>query len=98
MNNKITRRLNKDVDIIAQIKEIQNHGNIEETLIALMFEDGHQHINVIYFGKLKDPNQVIKLQKEEVHNIKWFSKEDLEGDEIDEEIRITSKIALGELK
>ena len=61
-------------------------------------EEGHQHIDLIYFGKLKDPNQPISHQKEEVNNIKWFSEQELESDEIDEEIRMTSKVALKELR
>jgi ADP-ribose pyrophosphatase YjhB (NUDIX family) len=60
-------------------------------------DEGHQHIDLIYFGRLKDPNQSMILQKEEVENMVWFSEEELENDEIIEEIKITSKLAIKEV-
>ncbi len=60
-------------------------------------EEGHQHIDLIYFAKLKNPNQSIVVKKDEVYNIRWFSEEELNSDEISDEVRITAKLALKEV-
>lgn len=60
-------------------------------------EDGHQHIDLVYFAKLKDSNQNIVVRENEVHDVKWFSEEELDSDEIIHEVRTTAKLALKEV-
>jgi len=59
-------------------------------------EPGHQHIDMIYFAKLKDENQEIKNDDEGINEVKWFSKEELE--EVPELVKIQAIKAIGELK
>ncbi len=61
-------------------------------------EEGHQHFDLVYYAKLKDPNQSFIIKKDEVYNIKWFSEEELNSDIILEEVRTTAKKALNEVK
>jgi len=61
-------------------------------------EQGHQHIDFIYFARLKDPNQSFMIQKEEIKDIKWFSEEELDKDIISEEIKTTARLAIRDLK
>ncbi len=61
-------------------------------------EKGHQHIDLVYLAKLKDQNQSFIIKKDEVKNIKWFSEEELESDEISDEVRINAKSAIRDLK
>jgi ADP-ribose pyrophosphatase YjhB (NUDIX family) len=68
-----------------------NHIQLED------IEEGHQHIDLVYFAKLKNPNQTTAIKKDEVKDIKWFSEEELNSDEISDEVRITSKLALKEV-
>jgi len=59
-------------------------------------KEGHQHIDLVYFARLKDPNQAVRIKEDEVHDSKWFSEEELDNKEITEEIRTTAKLALKE--
>lgn len=89
-----------DIDLIGgeenigQVKRLihPHHIQLED------IEKGHQHINLVYFGKLKDPNQATAIKKDEVKDIKWFSEEELDSDEISDEVRITAKKALKEVR
>lgn len=58
----------------------------------------HQHIDLVYFGRLKDPNQIKTIQKDEVDDARWFSEKDLGSPEITYEVRHFSKIALMEVR
>jgi NADH pyrophosphatase NudC (nudix superfamily) len=35
------------------------------------------HIGYFFYVKLLDENQIINIQKSEIHNAKWFSKEEI---------------------
>lgn len=59
-------------------------------------EPGHQHIDLIYFSKLKGKSQKIVLNEEESTKIKWFSKEEL--DKVPELVAIQARKAIEELK
>ena len=60
-------------------------------------EEGHQHIDLIYFARLKNPEQSIVIKGDEAKDIRWFSEKDLHSDEIIEEVRETAKIALRDI-
>ena len=60
-------------------------------------EEGHQHIDLIYFARLKHPEQSIVIKEDEAKDIRWFSEEDLHSNEVIEEVRATAKIALREI-
>jgi ADP-ribose pyrophosphatase YjhB (NUDIX family) len=59
-------------------------------------EPGHQHIDLIYFAKLKDPSQELKLNAEESNELKWFARDEL--DEVPELVALQAKKAIDELK
>ena len=59
-------------------------------------EPGHKHIDLIYFGKLKDKTQEIKNNDPGVNEVRWFSREEL--DEAPELVRIQAISAIEELK
>ena len=58
---------------------------------------GHQHIDLIYYGRLKDPSQKINKDDKGVNDVKWFSREELD-DGVDELVAIQCKKAIEELK
>jgi 8-oxo-dGTP pyrophosphatase MutT (NUDIX family) len=89
-----------DIDLVG---EEENIGQVKKLIhphhIQLEdIEEGHQHIDLVYLAKLKDPNQSFIIKKDEVKNIKWFSEKELESDEIPDEVRINAKSAIGDLK
>ena len=59
-------------------------------------EPGHQHIDLIYFAKMKDENQEIKNDDAGINEVKWFSREEL--NEVPELVKIQAIKAIGELK
>jgi len=58
-------------------------------------EEGHQHINIIYYGTVN--NGTLKLNEEEHSDIKWFSLDDLEDKYVPENVRIYGRKAMEEL-
>lgn len=40
-------------------------------------EPGHQHIDLVYFAKLKDKLQEIKNEDKGINEVRWFSREEL---------------------
>jgi len=81
-------QLSKDVKKLIQPKHIQLE----------VIEPGHEHIDMIYFGKLIDPEQKNNIQIEEINDLKWFSAEDLDSKDIIEDVRNTGKLALKEIQ
>ena len=55
-------------------------------------EPGHQHIDLVYTAKVIGGEE--KHRQEEVDEMKWFSKEDLDGEEIPDNVRHYGKIAI----
>ena len=65
---------------------------------AVQLEDikeGHQHIDLVYYGVIA--NGKLKLNQKEHSNIKWFSANELDGNEVIESVRIYGKRAIEEL-
>jgi len=58
-------------------------------------EKDHQHINLVYFGTIK--SGALKINEEEHSDIKWFSLDDLEDNDIPENVKIYGKNAIEEL-
>jgi|SRR3989344_3299660 len=89
-----------DIELIGQEENIghvkkliqPNHIQLED------IKEGHQHIDLVYFGRLKDSNQTKTIQKDEVDDARWFSEKDLESPEITYEVRKFSKLALIKVK
>ncbi len=59
-------------------------------------EPGHQHIDLVYFAKMKDTSQKIEINKSELNEVRWFSREEL--GEVPELVGIQARKALEELK
>ena len=59
-------------------------------------EPGHQHIDLIYFAKLKDESQKVKNEDVGVSEVRWFSREEL--DEAPDLVKIQAIQAIEELK
>ena len=59
-------------------------------------EPGHQHIDLIYFAKLRDKSQEIKNNDEGVNEVRWFSKEEL--GEVPELVAVQARKAIEELE
>ncbi len=59
-------------------------------------EPGHQHIDLIYFAKLKDKTQEISEEDEGVNAVRWFSRDELY--KAPELVRIQAIKAIEELK
>ena len=59
-------------------------------------EPGHQHIDLIYFAKLKDKSQKIKNNDPGINDVKWFSKEELGI--VPELVKIQAIKAMGEVE
>lgn len=75
--------LNLDINILPA-HESAYSGDETNTLIPMPFhidleKEGFDipHIGYFFFVKLEIENQIIKLQKSELHNIKWFSVEEV---------------------
>jgi ADP-ribose pyrophosphatase YjhB (NUDIX family) len=59
-------------------------------------EPGHQHIDLVYFAKMKDKTQEIRNDDKGVNEVRWFSREEL--DEAPELVKIQAIRAIEELK
>ena len=58
-------------------------------------EEGHQHVNLVYFGTIK--SGALKINEEEHSDIKWFSIDDLENKGVPENVRVYGKKSIEEL-
>ena len=58
-------------------------------------QDGHQHIDLVYYGIIASGK--LKLNGKEHSNIKWFSANELDSNEIIESVRVYGKRAIEEL-
>lgn len=59
-------------------------------------EPGHQHIDIIFFAKLKNPSQEIVFNERESNDARWFAREEL--DKAPELVQMQARKALDELK
>ncbi len=60
---------------------------------------GHQHIDLVYFGRMKDPKQKIVFNEHESNDLRWFSRDELDAvNTVDPTISIQAKKAMDELK
>ena len=59
-------------------------------------EPGHQHIDLVYFARMKDKTQKTRNDDEGVNKVKWFSREEL--DDAPELVKIQAIMALEELR
>ena len=82
LNNSAVVQDNGRVRILAT----PNHIQLED------IEPGHQHIDLVYIAKVIGGEE--KLNEEEGEQLKWFSAEDLEKEEITDNIRDYGKIAI----
>ena len=87
-----------DIELIGKAGPLGNVKKlIHPQLVQLdPIDEKHEHINLLYLAKLKNPNQSIVFNEQETKNIKWFSEEEL--DRVAEEVRIPAKKAIEELK
>ena len=58
-------------------------------------EEGHQHIDLVYYGTIRDGN--LKFNEREHNDIKWFSIDDLNSANLHESVRAYGKKAIEEL-
>jgi len=58
-------------------------------------EEGHQHINLVYYGIIN--GGTLKINEEEHSDIKWFSMDELENDHVPENVKIYGKKSIEEL-
>ncbi|MBN2112488.1 NUDIX domain-containing protein [Candidatus Woesearchaeota archaeon] len=87
-----------DVELVGEEKDYEQVKILHHPKI-LQLEDikpGHQHIDLIYFARMKDKSQKIMLNKEESNEIRWFSEE--EFDKVPELVAIQARRAIEELK
>ncbi len=87
-----------DIEIIGQE---EHHDRVKVMLHPKIvqledIEPGHQHIDLIYFGKLKDKMQEIRNDDKGVNEVRWFSREEL--DEAPTLVKIQAIRAIEELK
>lgn len=54
----------------------------------------HQHIDLIYFARLRDPNAATPVANSEVEQIGWYGREDLDKIPLTEEVRAWAEKAL----
>jgi len=59
-------------------------------------EPGHQHIDLVYFARLKDKSQQLKNDDEGIDEVKWFSKEEL--NDVPPLVKIQAMKALEEVR
>jgi len=59
-------------------------------------EPGHQHIDLVYFARLKDKTQKISNADDGVNEVRWFSREEL--GEVPELVKMQAIRAMGELE
>jgi len=52
------------------------------------------HLGYFFYVKLKNPNQSVKLLKDELHNVKWFSKEELPTLQTFDQVRALANYAI----
>ncbi len=52
------------------------------------------HIGYFFYVKLLDENQIINIKESEIHNAKWFSKEDLATLPTFDQVRALAKYAI----
>jgi ADP-ribose pyrophosphatase YjhB (NUDIX family) len=58
-------------------------------------EEGHQHINLVYYGKIIDGN--IKINENESTGIRWFSVNDLNKEGLPDNVKVYGRKAIYEL-
>jgi len=76
----------KDVEMLA----MPNHIQLEH------IEPGHQHIDLVYIAKVIGGEE--NHRQEEADDMKWFSNEDLDREEISENVRHYGKIAISKVE
>jgi 8-oxo-dGTP pyrophosphatase MutT (NUDIX family) len=59
-------------------------------------EPGHQHIDLVYFARLKDKSQKLRNNDAGINNVRWFSRKEL--NEVPELVKLQAMQALEELK
>lgn len=58
-------------------------------------EEGHQHIDLVYYGTIRDGN--LKFNEREHNDIKWFSIGGLNSANLHESVKVYGKKAIEEL-
>jgi len=58
-------------------------------------EEGHQHVNLVYYGIIN--SGTLKINEEEHSDIKWFSIDELEYNDVPMNVRVYGKKSIEEL-
>lgn len=92
--------LNLDIEIIPAYKSAFI-GDANATPVPMPFHidlerEGFDvpHIGHFFYVKLLDENQLINIQESEIHNAKWFSKEDMPNLSTFAQVRALVKYAI----
>ncbi|MFT5089652.1 MAG: ADP-ribose pyrophosphatase YjhB (NUDIX family) [Planctomycetota bacterium] len=76
-----------DVELLGAQRLLDNV-KVLHTPVCILLEDiseGHQHIDIIYFARIKDGKP--RINPREASKMRWFSSSDLEDREIADDIR-----------
>lgn len=100
VKREIKEETGLDVEIIGKkdLKAEDKGVKILHTPRFIQLEDideFHQHIDLVYFCKADSDK--IKLKKDEHHDIKWFSKSDLDDKKIAPNVAYIGKMAIDEV-
>ena len=92
--------LNLDIDILPAYESAFS-GDTNATPIPMPFhidleKEGFDvpHLGYFFYVKLLDENHIISIQESEIHNAKWFSKEDLAYLSTFDQVRALAKYAI----
>ena len=92
--------LSLDIDILPA-HESAFSGDTNATPIPMPFHidlerEGFEvpHLGYFFYLKLKDANQAVRILKDELHDAKWFSKEDLLNLQTFDQVRALASYAI----
>jgi 8-oxo-dGTP pyrophosphatase MutT (NUDIX family) len=87
-----------DIKIVGEEEHYERVRTLAHPKIVQLenIEPGHQHIDLIYFARLKDKSQKIKNEDKGITEVRWFSREEL--DAAPELVKMQAIKAIEELK